>query len=247
LQLAKLSSTNYWSWSTTIKLVLASNDLVRYIESSFNDLINAKTQELSPSSATPEVVVTTIEATGNNATSPSALSTSPAPTAMSPDVQKATVTATNVHKLGNAKAMALIAVYVGTEQLLYIANAKSAFEQWWALQQVYEPVGTAQLTALLAAFHGYSQRPGHRVDKVASDLTTLQLDIRVINAGEALTDTAKLITLKEMLLKSNPPIRKYCPSTETEGRHHLRRGCPNAEAGRGTYPMDRQCCLFDKA
>lgn len=76
LQLAKLSSTNYRFWSTTIKLVLASNDLVRYIESSFNDLIDGKTQELSPSSATPEVVVTTIEATGNKATSPSALSTS---------------------------------------------------------------------------------------------------------------------------------------------------------------------------
>lgn len=100
--------------------------------------------------------------------------------------------------------MALIAVYVGTEQLLYIANTKLAFEQWWALKQVYEPIGTAQLAALLAAFHGYSQRPGHRVDKVASDLTTLQSDIRVINAGEAPTDTAKLITLTEMLLKSNP-------------------------------------------
>jgi gag-polypeptide of LTR copia-type len=43
LQLAKLSSTNYRSWSTIIKLVLASNDLVGYIESSFNDLIDAKT------------------------------------------------------------------------------------------------------------------------------------------------------------------------------------------------------------
>jgi hypothetical protein len=206
LQLAKLSSTNYRSWSTTIKLVLASNDLVTYIELSFNDLIDAKTQELSPSSATPEVVVTAIEATGNNATSRSALITSSAPTAMYPDVQKAIVTVTDVLKLGNAKAMALIAVYVGTKQLLYIANAKPAFEQWWALKQVYEPVGTAQLAALLAAFYGYSQRPGHRVDKVASDLTTLQSDIRVINAGEAPTDTAKLITLTKMLLKSN---RRY--------------------------------------
>jgi hypothetical protein len=143
LQLAKLSSANYRSWSTTIKLVLASKDLGAYIESSLDDLIDAKTRELTPSSTTPEVVVTTIEATGDDATTPSASSTTTAPKATDTGITKAIVTATDLLRLGNAKAMALIAVHVGTEQLSYIANAKTAFEQWWALKRVYEPVGTA--------------------------------------------------------------------------------------------------------
>ncbi len=48
LQLAKLSSTNYWSWCMTVKLILASKDLVTYIESNLNDLIDAKVQDLTP-------------------------------------------------------------------------------------------------------------------------------------------------------------------------------------------------------
>ncbi len=43
LQLAKLSSTNYRSWSMTLKLILASKDLAGYIESSLSDLIDVKT------------------------------------------------------------------------------------------------------------------------------------------------------------------------------------------------------------
>jgi hypothetical protein len=92
LQLAKLSSVNYRSWSMTIKLVLASKDLVGYIESSLNDLIEAKTRELTSMAATPEVVVATTEGSGDNATSP-ALSATSAP---STEIQKAIVTATDL-------------------------------------------------------------------------------------------------------------------------------------------------------
>ncbi len=102
-------------------------------------------------SATPEVIVTTTEGSGDNATSPDSSATSsatPAPPAMSPEIQKVIITATDLLKLGNAKAMALIAVHVGLEQLSFIANAKTAFEQWRALKRVYEPAGTAQLAAL---------------------------------------------------------------------------------------------------
>ena len=53
MQFAKLSSTNYRTWSTTMKLVLASKDLAGYIKSNVNDLIDAKTRELTPSSSTP--------------------------------------------------------------------------------------------------------------------------------------------------------------------------------------------------
>ena len=168
LEFPKLLSTNYRSWSTTIKLVLASKDLVGYIELDLSDLIDAKTRELTPASTTLEVVVATVEAS-DTATSPSASST----IVLSAEAKKAIDDATGVLKLGNAKAMAIIAVQVGPKQLSYIANAKTAFEQWSSLKRVYEPVGTAQLAALLAAFHGYSYRPGLRVDKIASDLTTL--------------------------------------------------------------------------
>jgi hypothetical protein len=71
------------------------------------------------------------------------------------------------------------------------------------LKAIYEPTGPAQLAALLAAFHDYSLRPGVQVDKVASDLTTIQADIQLIEPGDAPTDNAKLVTLTELLLQSN--------------------------------------------
>jgi hypothetical protein len=196
LQFPVLSSKNYRSWSITMKLVLASKDLVEYIDSNLDDLIDVKTRELTLASTTPEVVVATVE---DGVTPPSPLSTS----VLSVEDKKAIDTAMLLLKQGNAKAMALIAVRVGPDQLSYIANAKTAFEQWSSLKRVYEPVGAAQLAALLGAFHGYSYRPRLRVDKVASNLTTLQLDIRMIDAREAPTDNAKLVTLTEMLLRSN--------------------------------------------
>jgi hypothetical protein len=55
----------------------------------------------------------------------------------------------------------------------------------------------------LAAFHGYTLRPSVQVDKVAADLTTIQADIRLIEPAEAPTDNAKLVTLTELLLRSN--------------------------------------------
>jgi hypothetical protein len=72
---------------------------------------------------------------------------------------------------GRKRAKPILQVTV--KQLSFIANAKTAFEQWLSLKRVYEPVGSSQLAALLAAFHGYTYRSGLRVDKVASDLTTL--------------------------------------------------------------------------
>lgn len=92
---------------------------------------------------------------------------------------------------------------IGTEQWSFVATAKMAYEQWRALKRVYEPMGNAQLGSLLAAFHGYSLRPGQKVEKVASDMTTMQTDIWMINPGEAPTESSKLVRLIEMLLKSN--------------------------------------------
>jgi hypothetical protein len=45
--------------------------------------------------------------------------------------------------------------------------------------------------------------PYAQADKVASDLTTIQSDIRLIEPAEAPTDNAKLVTLTELLLRSN--------------------------------------------
>jgi hypothetical protein len=41
------------------------------------------------------------------------------------------------------------------------------------------------------------------VDKAASDLMTIQADIRLIEPTEAPIDSAKLVTLTELLLRSN--------------------------------------------
>jgi hypothetical protein len=52
--------------------VLAGEVLAGHIESSLNDLIDVKTQELALASTAPEVAIMTPEATGDDATSPSA-------------------------------------------------------------------------------------------------------------------------------------------------------------------------------
>ena len=43
LQFSKLSSVNYRQWSFTIKAVLASKDLIQYINTKVDDLIDNKT------------------------------------------------------------------------------------------------------------------------------------------------------------------------------------------------------------
>jgi len=110
--------------------------------------------------------------------------------------------ATKEIKLADAKAMAVIIVQLGTDQLSYVETATTAYQQWQALRDVYKPTGPAQLAALLSAFHSYSLR-GVQVDKAASELSTIQADIRLIEPKEAPTDKAKLVTLTELLLRSN--------------------------------------------
>jgi hypothetical protein len=118
-------------------------------------------------------------------------------------VAAAVAKATKELELQDFKAQALIVVHLSVDQLSFIATAKTAYEQWSLLKDVYEPAGPAQLAALLAAFHSYSIRPSVPVDKVASDLTTIQADIRLIEPTEAPTDNAKLVTLTELLLRSD--------------------------------------------
>ena len=54
LQFSKLSSVNYRQWSFTIKAVLASKDLIQYINTKVDDLIDDKVRELSESTPSPE-------------------------------------------------------------------------------------------------------------------------------------------------------------------------------------------------
>jgi hypothetical protein len=46
LQFPKLSSVNYRQWSFTVKAVLASKDLIQYINTKVDNIIDNKTQEL---------------------------------------------------------------------------------------------------------------------------------------------------------------------------------------------------------
>jgi hypothetical protein len=195
LQFSKLSSVNYRQWSFTIKAVLASKDLIQYINTKVDDLVDDKARELSESTASPEPAQD-----GDDA---GALLATPANTTTTVGVAAAVAKATKELQLGDAKAKALIIIYLGVDQLSFVATATTAYEQWQLLKSIYEPTGPAQLAALLAAFHGYALRPGVQVDKVASDLTTIQADIRLIELAEAPTDNAKLVTLTELLLRSN--------------------------------------------
>jgi hypothetical protein len=45
LQFSKLSSVNYRQWSFTIKAVLASKDLIQYINNKVDDLIDDKAHD----------------------------------------------------------------------------------------------------------------------------------------------------------------------------------------------------------
>jgi hypothetical protein len=181
LQFSKLSSVNYRQWSFTIKAVLASKDLIQYINSKVDDLIDKvhDGESTGTTPATPESITAAADAAAAVAKTKKEL------------------------QLGDAKAQALIVIYLGVDQLSFVATATTAYEQWQLLKTIYEPTGPAQLAALLAAFHGYALRPGVQVDKVASDLTTIQADIRLIESAEAPTDNAKLVTLTELLLRSN--------------------------------------------
>jgi hypothetical protein len=134
-------------------------------------------------------------------------------------------------QLGDAKAQALIVIYLGVDQLSFVATAATAYEQWQLLRTIYEPTGPAQLAALLAAFHGYTLRPGVQVDKVASDLTTLQSVIRLIKATEAPTDNAKLVTLTELLLRSNNWYESTILMIRSIDNNGVRPGRTNAQTG----------------
>jgi gag-polypeptide of LTR copia-type len=176
-----------------MKLVLASKDLTQYIDVKVEELIDASIKELlaSPPPASPPS-----DGTSDDTSSPGSSGTDTAQSITTAKIKKDL-------KLADARAMALIAVMVNSDQLGFIATATTAYEQWGNLKRIYEPTGLAQLAALLAAFHGYTLRPGVQVDKVAADLTTIQSDIRLINASEAPTDNAKTVTLTELFLRAN--------------------------------------------
>jgi hypothetical protein len=199
LKIIMLSNTNYRSWSYTMKVVLESKKLVDYIETDVEDLINLKTQELTPKltpkptdSGSPGVVLP--------GQSPESSETLPQ---LTPEQVKDIATATEALRNRDAKARAWIATQVSPEQLNYIISLKTAFKQWQSLKRVFEPTGNAWLGALLAAFYSYTLSTGYWIDKVATDLTTMQTDIQMLDLLKALTESSKLVQLTELFIKSN--------------------------------------------
>ena len=104
LQFSKLSSVNYRQWSFTIKAVLASKDLIQYINTKVDDLVNDKARELSELTPSPEP-----------AQDSEAASASPASTTTTVEVAAAVARATKELQLGDAKAKALIIIYLGVD------------------------------------------------------------------------------------------------------------------------------------
>jgi hypothetical protein len=130
LQFPKLSSVNYRSWGFTIRAVLASKDLVQYIDSKVEDLVDARARELSVVTPSPAPTQSTV----GNGTTPSA----------SADATAAAVAkATKELELRDYKAQALIVVHLGVDQLSFVPIAKTAYEQWSLLKAVYEATGPA--------------------------------------------------------------------------------------------------------
>jgi len=96
LQFPKLSSVNYRSWSFTIKAVLASKDLIQYINTRVDDLISSKAIELTLSPETSP--------------QPEGESLAPFTDVSLVDTAVAIAKATKELLLSNAKAQALIIV-----------------------------------------------------------------------------------------------------------------------------------------
>jgi hypothetical protein len=105
LQFSKLLSVNYQQWSFTIKAVLASKDLIQYINTKVDDLVNDKARELSE--LTPS-----LEPAQDDA---SALLATLANTTTTVGVAAAVAKATKELQLSNAKAKALIIIYLGVD------------------------------------------------------------------------------------------------------------------------------------
>jgi len=113
LQFPKLSSVNYRSWSFTIKAVLASKDLIQYINTRVNNLISSKAIKLTPSPETPA--------------QEGELLASPELSLV--DTTVAIAKATKELLLSDAKAQALIIVQLSVNQLSFVATATTAYDQ----------------------------------------------------------------------------------------------------------------------
>ena len=104
----------------------------------------------------------------------------------------------------DAAARSIIMMYAGTDRIGYILGLNTAFEQWETLQKIHEPAGQHRLATLLQSFYGYQLRAKPTVDRSASELTSLQSDIRLIDASQAPTDQAKLAMLLLLYRRLNP-------------------------------------------
>ena len=110
--------------------------------------------------------------------------------------------------VGDARAMGIIMTHVGPDQLSLIESRLNAHEQWESLRRTYQPTGATQLVALLAAFHGYTLRANDTVDTASARLTTIQTDIRSVDAAQTPTDQAKAIKLMDLFARHN---KRYEP------------------------------------
>jgi hypothetical protein len=95
----------------------------------------------------------------------------------------------------DATARTIIMMYAGMERIGYILGLRTAYEQWETLRKIHEPAGQHRLATLLQSFYGYQLKSKPTVDKTASELTSIQADIRLIDPVQAPTDEAKLAVL----------------------------------------------------
>jgi hypothetical protein len=88
----------------------------------------------------------------------------------------------------DATARTIIMMYAGPDRLGYILGFHTAYEQWETLRKVHEPTGQHRLATLLQSFYGYKLQPKNTINKTASDLTSVQSNIWLIDPGQALTN-----------------------------------------------------------
>lgn len=99
----------------------------------------------------------------------------------------------------NAVGMMILLGTVEGANLSYILFLKTLREQWTKLRRVNVLSGEARLADLIKQFFKYRPKANEGVDEIASNLSTIQVEIESIDKHERPTEKMKIMVLLEAL------------------------------------------------
>jgi hypothetical protein len=119
----------------------------------------------------------------------------------------------------DAKASTLIMGYYAQGTLQHILLLETTKEQWEALKTPYQPLGLQQLGTKLKAFTSYILRKDSAptVTTVATDLTTLQAEIKDIDPKERPSENAKIAVFLRAVRALDPRFDPLILQLEISG------------------------------